>query len=104
MIFQHTSELVMKGRITQTRRIIRSERIPGKVGATIAVQPGRGMNAIGRVVVTDVYPDLLGHITENDARAEGFAGLEEFVEKWEEIHGWFTPDLEVWVIKFRLRE
>lgn len=104
MIFQHTHQLVMTGVKTQTRRIIKSEVPPCKVGKSLAVQPGRGLKAIRRIIVTDVYREELGRMTEKDVHAEGYASLKEFIETWERMHGKFEADLEVWVIKFRLAE
>ena len=104
MIFQRTFQLVLAERKTQTRRIIRSERPPCKVGGTVAVQPGRGKKAVGRIMVTALSRVRLGSITEADARAEGFANRGEFIETWRRMHGQFEDDTEVWVITFCLAE
>jgi hypothetical protein len=104
MIFQHSYQLVLAGCKSQTRRIIRSERPPCKVGATVAVQPGRGKKSVGRIMVTALSRELLGSITEADARAEGFASRAEFIETWRRMHGQFEDHTEIWVIKFRLAE
>jgi hypothetical protein len=104
MIFQHTYQLVLAGQKTQTRRLIRSERPPCKVGGTIAVQPGRGKKALGRVLVTGLRRERLGDLTYDDAQAEGYANREEFIQTWQQMHVQFLPNMEVWVITFRLQE
>ncbi len=51
-------------------------------------------------VVTDVYTQKLGEVTDDDARKEGFSSLEEFKKVWREIYGSFQPDQRVVVIEF----
>lgn len=104
MIFQHTVELVLSGRKSQTRRIVKSDKPPCRVGSTIAVQPGRGRPAVARVLVTGLRRERLGDISDEDIRAEGFDRREEFVLTWQAMHGSFEPDLVVWVIEFQLLE
>lgn len=54
------------------------------------------------IVVTDVYQQPLGEMTEEDAHKEGDYSLEEFREVWEKINGdgsW-DPELVVDVVEF----
>src|SRR4051794_30732078 len=101
MIFQHTYRLILDGRKTQTRRMLRGSKPPCRVGQSIAVQPGRAMKAVGRVLVTDVQCSRLGAMTDTDARMEGFPSLLEFRATWEAMHGDWNPDAAVWVITFQ---
>lgn len=98
MIFQHTCELVLSGRKTQTRRLRRPRVV---VGRSYAVQPGRGKRSLGRIIVASVWQERLGDLSLEDARAEGYRSREEFFEVWRRIHGLFDPAAEVWVVEFR---
>lgn len=99
MIFQHTYERVLSGEKTQTRRL-RPPRVA--VGRSYAVQPGRGKKSVGRIIVTDLWQQRLGDISDDDARAEGYWNREEFFDSWRRIHHAFDPSAQVWVVEFRL--
>lgn len=111
MIFQHTHEAVLSGRKTQTRRIYNQETdcLDGKIIGTgenirflhafyskgrlkwgawreYAVQPGRAKKAVGLIRITGMAIERLQSITEDDARAEGVASVEEFRALWDKIH------------------
>ena len=123
MIFQHTWQQVLSGQKTQTRRLARDndrlwtveveDREPEKVlwrgtrvkwrtGRSYAVQPGRGKRAMARIRLLDIRYQLLGHVTEVEARAEGFSCLDEFERTWTTIHGRFNTEQPVWALEFRL--
>lgn len=70
-------------------------------GRSYAVCPGRGKNAIGRVRVTSVRWTLLHNIDDDEARREGFADRQDFVEGWTAINGSFK-DNAVWRIEFEV--
>lgn len=55
-------------------------------GRSYAVQPGRGKHALARIVVTDVRAELVGEITFDDARREGFRTTADFKRTWLELH------------------
>ncbi len=101
---------VMAGEKTVTRRRMSANvRSPWSdlgcrivTGRSYAVCPGRGKNAIGRVIVTDVHDSLLGDIDNSEARKEGFANWREFRAAWTEITGDFNPDEWVWRVEFRV--
>ena len=123
MIFQYTWARVLSGHKTQTRRLVRDsdrlwtieheDRAPEKVllrgnrtkwrtGRNYAVQPGRNQKAVARIRLLDIRYQFLGHISEEEARAEGYASLAEFIETWKMIHGHFDREQPVWVLEFRL--
>ena len=51
-------------------------------------------------VVTNVYSQRLGDMTDEDAKLEGFESLEEFKSVWRTIYGGFNPEELVVVIEF----
>ena len=120
MIFQYTWPQVVSSHKTATRRVIspteqairgrnyrivavkQNGRVKWRVGATYAVQPGRGQQQIARIRLTRITRQKLSRITEREARAEGFANRQEFLEVWETIHGPDGKDQRVWVLQFEL--
>lgn len=104
MIFQpQLAKLVLQGRKSQTRRKVQPGKQPRyQAGKSYAIQPGRGKPAVGRITVTDVQIAYLGDIDLRDAKREGFATRQEFVDYWTSLHGRFDPDVRVWVISFLL--
>lgn len=101
---------IMDGRKTVTRRLMSTnprspwwrERCGLVVGRDYAVCPGRGKNAVGRVLVQSVNAMSLGHLTDAEARAEGFTNSIEFEKAWEQINGSYDPFVDVWRIAFVL--
>ncbi len=95
MIFQYTLDLLLSGRKTQTRRVIKAgestiqadDRIVAvqthgrdkyRVGKTYAVQPSRNAAAVARIRLTGLRRQRAGEISLEDAQAEGYASREEF--------------------------
>lgn len=86
-------QLILDGRKTQTRRVMREDhyirrrdgrvalvretvdpfapRVIYQVGGTYAIQPGRGEKAVGRIRVTAIRRERLQEIGPHDALAEG---------------------------------
>lgn len=116
MIFQHTIDKVLAGTKTQTRRIVKENefsstiprsvlpfmrtayrsgeiayvgagsRIVYEVGKTYAVQPARGKSAVARMRIMSIRREDVCNISYEDARAEGFSSIEEFLQIWCLIH------------------
>jgi hypothetical protein len=90
---------IATGRKTMTRRPAKPSdtECRYKPGKSYAVQPGRGRSSDGvRLVVTDVRTELLGLITYDDARAEGFKTRAEFMAYWVALHDrpWLQRQIE----------
>ncbi|MBL4953232.1 ASCH domain-containing protein [Neobacillus sp. OS1-32] len=65
--------------------------------------PGEIMTLEGRQFVVDkVYSQSLGELTEDDARREGFASVEEYKQSILAIHPGmpWLPQMRVWVHEF----
>lgn len=103
-------EKILAGQKTQTRRVVsdnpRSPWYAGlcslKLARSYAVCPGRGKNAVARVVVHGIWKERAGQISNFDAMREGFTGRADFIAYWERLHGSFDPSAQVWVISFEL--
>lgn len=101
---------VVDGEKTATRRAVsdnprspwRRKSLRYLEGMSFAVQPGRGAHGIAKAVVTKRAVEHLCAVTPADARKEGFATREEFVETWTKINGSFDPDELVHVIEFEI--
>ena len=105
IIFKYTVERVLDGTQTQTRRPIRQrKRYTYTVGTTYAVQAASGKGGGARLEVLHVREQLLGAVTEADARAEGYENLAAFRHAWTEQYGGFNPAEDVWMVEFRLVE
>lgn len=102
--------LVMAGEKTVTRRLVSDN--PNSpwyvracsltVGRDYAVCPGRGKNAIGRVLVTEVRRMRLGYLTLNEARREGFPTVAAFAEAFSAINGHYDASACVWRVEFEV--
>jgi hypothetical protein len=116
MIFQHTHELVLAGKKTQTRRIVKLDDLfthttanmwkfyPEQAKAcpytsvsrggrkiycinkTYAVQPARNQKAIARIEIKTIRREDVRNINLKDVTAEGFASHREFLKVWCEMH------------------
>lgn len=100
------AEKVMAGDKTVTRRLASENprspwyqgRCAYRVGQRVAICPGRGQNRIGDATVIDVELMTLGHLTDEEARREGFVDAASFEAAFAGINGSYDPDVEVWRI------
>ena len=103
MIFgERLLNAVLAGEKTVTRRVSNGAPCKYLPGRTYALQPARGRPGIGRIQVVSVRQECLGALTSADARAEGFAGRDEFFAYWRRLYRRVDPDLVVNRIEFRL--
>lgn len=103
MQFNHTSDLVISGAKTQTRRIVKPEHtLIGigefasvmnarglsvyAVGKTYAVQSGRTAKGIARIRITDIRHEDVRNISDEDVKAEGFGDYLAFMKTWLGMH------------------
>jgi hypothetical protein len=103
------AEKVMAGEKTVTRRLVsENPNSPWaasgcrlKVGHSYAVCPGRGKNAIGRVVVRRAPLEMLtATLDDADAIREGFPHRVAFEQAWKQINRSFDPAAWVWRVDF----
>jgi len=94
---------ILEGRKTATRRLW--PRPMAKVGGTYPIQERmfqKKVDCPGFILCTKLYKQYLYEMTEDDARAEGFATFDDFVKGWIKINKSFNPFLEPYVIEFEL--
>lgn len=100
MIFRvDLAESVMAGRKTVTRRLAKGP-CRYRVGKDVAVQPGRGKPAVGRIFITGITLEELGRITPGEARREGFESVADFKHTWKELHGHYDDGEMIYRIAF----
>jgi hypothetical protein len=92
-------EMVLSGRKTQTRR---RHKHPLKEKQKYVVKRNWYKNTEQYIQIKKVYPQKLGDVTQEEARKEGFSGLDEFREAWIRINGSWDPDMVVTVYEFEL--
>lgn len=108
-------DAIRRGQKSETRRVATDNPnspwsleacafVKGHVGG-YAICPGRGKTAVGRLELTaDPVLEKLGEMDDEAARREGFRDLPDFRAYWERLHGYWDPELKVWVIKFDVLE
>lgn len=118
MIFrEELAAQIVKGEKTATRRLPSDNpRSPWRlqrpwrypVGKEFTINPGRGVDAIARVVVTRRYMQPLICVENADAKKEGFrtaggkTARTQFLEAFEQINGDVDFSLALHVIEFNL--
>lgn len=72
------------------------------VGKVYSVQAHRSKDTVASIKITSVKEQLLGAVTEEEARAEGFESLAEFKASWDKRFGPFDLTQDVRRVEFRL--
>lgn len=101
MTFGLTLHKVLDGTQTQTRRPI-GKRNTYRTGKVYGVQEHITADSIAFIKLTSAREQLLGAVTEEDAQAEGYLNLADFVAAWTKQYGTFDPSEDVWKLEFEL--
>lgn len=101
-------ELILAGKKTTTRRVIKSDQYADAVGGMVfgvrrdgkyvwemgkdyAVQPGRGKRAVARIKILEIRRERLRDCTADDCRAEGLEpdeSLSPFMQNVDLLDRW----------------
>lgn len=95
-------EPILEGRKTQTRRLWKRPRV--RVGAEhwATTQLFDSNAHFARVRIVALRQELLGEITTRDAKAEGYASINRFLDAFFEINGSHGTRTLVWVVEFEV--
>ena len=110
-----TSHRFPANRKIDTGKVTHSKIVVGKVHRVYTVAPfGRDgdpdSKPLVEVMIEDVYVDILGDITPEQARAEGFASIDAFRSYWDRAYYHKALSFEknryhpVWVVIFKLHK
>lgn len=66
------------------------------VGKTYAIQPGRGMKAVGRIQIIGIRCQDVRKISLVDVRAEGFEARYQFLDVWAAMHDPYMLTKRAW--------
>jgi len=103
MLFKdYLIEQILAGKKTATRRLWGKPMV--KVGNTYACKKSYYEKRVNCPIirVTKLHLQELRHMTEADAKAEGFKDLKEFRKAWLAINEYYNPQEPVWVVEFKL--
>ncbi len=98
--FKFTSQLLLSGQKTQTRRLPK-HAANWRVGEVLAARDEHN-EVITHLEALAIRRQRLGEITEGEALAEGFTDLAAFRAEWVKYYRRFDEALEVVVLEFRL--
>ena len=104
MIFtKENIELIRQGRKTETRRIWKKPHV--RVGNTYQCRTSRFAKTpkdSPYIKITVMRKERLGDITFDAAQREGVNDLSTFMGLWINLHGFWNPNQEVYVIDFEV--
>ena len=100
MLFKsYLIDLILQGKKTQTRRRGAQRYKPGHV---YRCQRHYYDKTGPRIRIKRVWQQMLGDMTEEEARAEGFDTKVGFADAWYDINGVYRASEEVWAYEFEL--
>lgn len=88
---------------SDVKKVLAGEKIATRRNGRYA-DPGEIMTLEGKAfIVENVYSQSLGELTDQDARLEGFATVEDYKQSILSIHPGmpWLPQMRVWVHEFR---
>jgi len=89
---------IREGEKTQTRRLKKPNI---KIGKTYSLRSSYRSVLPENILITDIFQQYLGEISQEDVSKEGFDSLNMFINIWREIYGSFNPEELIWVVEFQ---
>lgn len=90
---------ILTGKKTVTRRIWKRKRV--KLDAIhLAKTKMLSKQYFAKLKIAGWYVQRLGDMKEAEANTEGYETVEDFKKAWEDIHGEWDADIDVYVVYF----
>jgi hypothetical protein len=89
---------IREGFKTQTRRLKKPRLTLGKI---YNLRENYKSVLPDKILITDLFQQFLGEISQEDIHKEGFESKQQFIEVWTEIYGYYDPNDLIWVIEFQ---
>jgi len=90
---------VLDEKKTQTRRLSKNTY---KIGRVYGVTCNRYRKPLAKVRIKNTWSQRIFDVTEEEAKAEGFKNLTEFLERWKKINGYLIPWQTVIAYEFKI--
>lgn len=95
-----TMEMIVDGRKTVSRRIMRNNKRPAIPNSVHTLKIDRTKDIYGYIYITNVKKEKWSMINEYEAKREGFDNLEQYKQYFYKINGYIGGDDLVWVVNF----
>lgn len=101
MLFKPEHKWMILNKVkTQTRRAWKKPMV--KVGGIYKCKLKLfDKDYFAKIKVTKLYKQKLGDMSREDCKKEGYNAM-SFVKIWKDINGSWNPDLEVYVVEFKV--
>ena len=105
MFDEFTKNMIVIGKKTVTRRVVRNNRRPAVPDTIHKIKISRDSKIYGYIKIISCHKEKLKDITYSDVLREGFTSKKQYLEYFMRINNVTDLDTEVWVINFeKVRE
>lgn len=95
-----TMEMIIGGRKTVTRRVVKSNKRPAIPNNIHTLKIDRTKAVYGYIYIWSVKKEKWSMINEYEAKREGFDNLEQYKQYFYKVNGYIGDNDFVWVINF----
>jgi len=100
MFDKFTKNMIVLGRKTVTRRVVRNNRRPAIPDTIHKIKIDRTPRSYGYIKIISCEKEKLSDITYMDVLKEGFTSKKQYLEYFMRVNNIVDLDTEVWVIEF----